>query len=91
MARALRICFDKLLPQQVNRPQATRRMTDGNVRALSPKGKQWVSGSKITIRFLATTSGITHAFAAMTHHVPGIIEYRYPPCNRTAAGLAYAT
>jgi hypothetical protein len=51
MSRAPGICFEKLLPQEVNRPQATRRMTDGNVRAISPKCKQWVSGSTITIRF----------------------------------------
>lgn len=51
MAKAPRICFDRLLPQQINRPQATRRMADGNERAISPKGKQWVNGSTITIRF----------------------------------------
>ncbi len=55
MAKAPHICFDKLLPTEIGRPQATRMLAGGRVRAVSPKRKQWVNGSTITIRFMGGT------------------------------------
>ena len=52
MAKAPKICFDRLPPQELRRPMPTRSMADGRTRAISPKGKQWVNGSTIRIRFL---------------------------------------
>lgn len=56
MRRAKAICYDRLPPQAPLQQQ--RVMTiGGRVRAISPKGKQWVNGSTLRIRFL---EGTTH-------------------------------
>jgi len=55
MAKAPRICFDRLLPSEQSRPRPTRMMADGRVRAMSPKRKQWVNGSTLSIRFMDGT------------------------------------
>jgi hypothetical protein len=55
MTKAPHICFDRLLPQELSRPQPTRSMGAGRVRAIAPKGKQWVNGSTLTIRFMDGT------------------------------------
>lgn len=47
MPSAPKICFDRVLPRDLRRQQMTRTV-NGRVRAVSPKGKQWVNG--ITIR-----------------------------------------
>ena len=55
MSKARQICFDRILPQQLRQPR--RVMTVGRrVRAISPKNKQWINGSTITIRFLEGTT-----------------------------------
>jgi hypothetical protein len=56
-AKAPRLCFDRILPSELNRqhrtePQAGRRP----VRAIAPVGKQWVNGSTLRIRFLGGTA-----------------------------------
>jgi Astacin (Peptidase family M12A) len=56
MAKAPHICFDRLLPQDLRGPQPTRMMSDGRVRAISPKSKQWLNGSTLSIRFLDGTA-----------------------------------
>jgi len=56
METAPHICFDKLLPQDMTKPRPAQMMVDGRVRAISPKGKQWVNGSTITIRFMGGTT-----------------------------------
>lgn len=56
MESAPHICFDKLLPQDMIKPRPTQMMSDGRVQGISPKGKQWVNGSTITIRFMGGTS-----------------------------------
>ncbi|MCB1675814.1 MAG: pre-peptidase C-terminal domain-containing protein [Halioglobus sp.] len=55
MNKAPRICFDRLLPQDLSRPRPTRMMAGGRVRAIAPKGKQWINGSTLTIRFMGGT------------------------------------
>lgn len=52
MAKAKQICFDRLLPKNLNRHQLVRAMPGGAQRAISLIGKQWVNGSKLRIRFL---------------------------------------
>jgi hypothetical protein len=55
MTKAPHICFDRLLPQELSRPRPTRRMATGRVRAITPKGKQWVNGSALSIQFMDGT------------------------------------
>ena len=56
MSNVRHICIDRLLPLDINRPRPTRMMNDGRTAALGPKGKQWVNGSTITIRFMDGTA-----------------------------------
>lgn len=55
MTKTPHICFDKLLPRELSQPQPTRMMGGGRVRAISPKRKQWVNGSTLTVRFMDGT------------------------------------
>jgi hypothetical protein len=55
MTKAPKICFDRVLPQNLVRPQRTMMMNDGRLRAISPIGKQWINGSTIRIRFMGGT------------------------------------
>lgn len=52
MPTAPKICFDRILPRNLRRPQRARTMPDGRMRAISPIGKQWINGSNIRIRFM---------------------------------------
>jgi len=52
---ARKICFDRLLPGNLNAPQRTI-IVDGQARALAPIGKQWINGSTLRIRFLQGTA-----------------------------------
>lgn len=52
MAKVPKICFDRLLPQDLREQMPTQSMPNGRTRAISPKGKQWVNGSTIRIRFV---------------------------------------
>lgn len=54
MTKARKMCFDRLLPGDLNRPQRTI-MVSGRTRAISPVGKQWINGSTIRIRFMEGT------------------------------------
>ncbi|NKB58343.1 MAG: peptidase [Alphaproteobacteria bacterium] len=56
MAKAPHLCFDKVLPWNVNRPHRMRVAGTGRVSAISPVGKQWVNGSKLRIRFMGGTA-----------------------------------
>lgn len=55
MTAAKKICYDRILPRDLNRPQRTR-MVGGRQRAISLIGKQWINGSTIRIRFMDGTS-----------------------------------
>jgi hypothetical protein len=51
------ICFDRILPQELFRPQATIRLRSGRTRGISPIGKTWMNGSVLHVRFLGGRSG----------------------------------
>ena len=55
MTTAKKMCYDRILPRDLNRPQRTR-MIGGRQRAISLIGKQWINGSTIRIRFMGGTS-----------------------------------
>lgn len=55
MAGARKMCFDRLLPGDLNRVHRVRSIGGGRSRAISVIGKQWVNGSTITIRFVGGT------------------------------------
>ena len=52
MPTAAKICFDRILPRNLRRPQRTWMPLGGPERAISLIGKQWVNGSNIRIRFM---------------------------------------
>ena len=55
MAKPRKVCFDRVLPRDVMRFQPTRR-SGGRTRAISPKGKAWVNGSTLRVRFMGGTT-----------------------------------
>jgi Astacin (Peptidase family M12A) len=46
------ICFDRILPRELMRPQATAPGRAGRTRAISPIGKTWMNGSTLAVRFI---------------------------------------
>jgi hypothetical protein len=46
------ICFDRILPRELMRPQATLPGRPGRTRAISPIGKTWMNGSTLHVRFM---------------------------------------
>ncbi|WP_414664930.1 M12 family metallopeptidase [Horticoccus sp. 23ND18S-11] len=54
MCRA-KVCIDRVLPQDLFRPQLTRRSA-GVMRAISPIGKTWMNGTTLRVRFLGGTA-----------------------------------
>jgi hypothetical protein len=56
MARRPKVCIDRVLPQEVFRPQRTIRMRGGADRAVLEFRKLWVNGSRLHVRFLAGTA-----------------------------------
>jgi hypothetical protein len=52
MPGAKKICFDRVLPQELRRPMRTMSRPGGRTRAIAPKHTRWVNGSTIRIRFL---------------------------------------
>lgn len=55
MAKAPKMCFDKVLPWDLQKPHRMRVDGTGKKSAISPVGKQWVNGSTIRIRFMGGT------------------------------------
>lgn len=47
-----KVCFDRILPRDLMRFQATMPGPEGRVRAISPIGKTWMNGSKLRVRFM---------------------------------------
>jgi len=45
------VCFDRILPRELLRPQATERRR-GRLRGVSPLGKTWMNGSTLRVRFI---------------------------------------
>ena len=46
------VCFDRILPRELFRPQATVPGRPGRTRAISPIGKTWMNGSTLHVRFM---------------------------------------
>jgi len=53
---APKCCFDHILPRDLLRPHVTTLGIGGRTRAIAPKGKSWISGSTLTVRFMEGTS-----------------------------------
>jgi len=49
------VCYDRILPRDLMRLQPTTRRA-GRLRAISPRGKTWINGSTLRVRFLGGTS-----------------------------------
>src|SRR6476659_8718780 len=52
---APKCCFDRILPRDLLRPHMTTTGPGGRVRAISPKGKTWINGSTLQVRFIGGT------------------------------------
>jgi len=50
------VCFDRILPRELFRPQTTSRMRGGRVRGIAPIGKTWMNGSTLRVRFMGGKS-----------------------------------
>jgi len=50
------VCFDRILPRELLRPQATVRLRGGRVRGIAPIGKTWMNGSTLHVRFMGGKS-----------------------------------
>lgn len=49
---APRMCFDRILPRDLIRPVETAPGPNNRVRAIAPKGKAWINGSTLSVRFM---------------------------------------
>lgn len=56
MTAAPKMCFDRVLPRNEMRPQPTTTTPDGRTRAISPRGKAWLNGSNLRVRFMGGTA-----------------------------------
>ncbi len=54
MSSDRQICFDKILPHDLTRPQHTIRL-EGRSRAIIIPGKLWLTGSTLSVRFIGGT------------------------------------
>ena len=54
MAEILKICHDRILPQNLFRPQLTRHV-NGVPRAVIEFRKLWINGSTLRVRFMGGT------------------------------------
>jgi len=52
MTAAPKMCFDRILPRDMMRPRLTTTTPNGQTRAISPRGKTWLNGSTLRVRFL---------------------------------------
>ena len=55
MAEILKICHDRILPQDLVRPQSTVN-TNGRPRAVLEFRKRWINGSTLRVRFMGGTA-----------------------------------
>lgn len=51
-----KICFDRILPRDTNRPQRTMNLGDGRSSAVFLFRKMWINGSTLRVRFIGGTS-----------------------------------
>jgi hypothetical protein len=52
---AIKCCFDHILPRDLLRPHTMVTGPGGRMRAISPKGKSWINGSTLQVRFIGGT------------------------------------
>lgn len=55
MAKLPKVCFDRVLPNEMMRLQQTVPDRPGQVRGISPIGKTWMNGSMLHVRFMGGT------------------------------------
>lgn len=72
MAKAPKMCFDKILPGNLNRPHRMRQIGSGPMRAVAPIGKIWLNRTKLTISFIGGTKSQRDA---VKKHAPEWTEY----------------
>ena len=51
MSQRPHVCFDRILPRELMRPQATVTR-GGRLRGVAPLGKTWMNGSTLRVRFM---------------------------------------
>ena len=56
MTKALKMCFDRVLPWEMNSTQRTMFLRDGRERAIADRRKKWSNGSLLRIYFLGGSS-----------------------------------
>jgi hypothetical protein len=49
---APKMCFDRIVPRDAMRPHLTTTGPTGMTRAISPRGKTWLNGSTLRVRFM---------------------------------------
>jgi hypothetical protein len=55
-ARRPKVCFERILPHELHRPDRVARGPDGRFSAISPIGKAWMNGSTLRVRFIGGTA-----------------------------------
>ena len=55
MSESPKVCFDRILPKDLMRPRRRERGLDGGDRAISPIGKSWMNGTRLTVSFQGGT------------------------------------
>lgn len=55
MPRRPHVCYDRILPRELLRHQPTVRR-EGRARAISPRGKTWINGETLRVRFMGGTA-----------------------------------
>ncbi|HEX6705956.1 MAG TPA: M12 family metallopeptidase [Albitalea sp.] len=53
---APKCCFDRILPRDLMRPVASAAGPAGRTRAIAPRGKSWINGSTLRVRFMGGTA-----------------------------------
>ncbi len=67
-----KICYDRILPRDLNRPIPFMAFGDGRTRAITPLGKLWVNGSRLTVAFL---DGSDEQHATVRRFAPTWTDY----------------
>ncbi|MDE2402837.1 MAG: peptidase [Burkholderiales bacterium] len=52
---AYKCCYDRILPRDLLKPHTTGPGVGGRTRAIAPKGKSWMNGSTLKVRFMSGT------------------------------------
>ena len=55
MTKIRKMCFDKILPSDLRKPNRVSQTSRGRTRAIAIRDKRWINGSTLRIRFLSGT------------------------------------